>query len=276
MKLAHCRPDLPGCVPKVIEYIAFVHIPKAGGNTIGDFLAQHSRDNLCPMTELWPQNYCDGLYSPEGMQNTGQCQLQRLGLQKLQNIHPFDKFHCDTIAGRNHLDFGLIDALRPDVLERTLVIVNLRRPYDRVVSTYNYLLHQDNTGIFKIMGLRKFAEQGAQGEDTNNRMTKTLAGDYCCYAQPLSDCERWNKALFNLQNRVGVVTLLEDMESSLGYISWLMGWDAGKGAMKSNANPHPALDPDSEAALKNANTFDAQLYHFGRIQFSNQILAMIT
>jgi hypothetical protein len=135
MKLAHCRPDLPGCVPKVIEYIAFVHIPKAGGNTIGDFLAQHSRDNLCPMTELWPRNYCDGLYSPEGMQNTGQCQLQRLGLQKLQNIHPFDKFYCDTIAGRNHLDFGLIDALRPDVLERTLVIVNLRRPYDRVVST---------------------------------------------------------------------------------------------------------------------------------------------
>jgi hypothetical protein len=27
-KPPHCRPDLPGCVPRVIENIFFVHVPK--------------------------------------------------------------------------------------------------------------------------------------------------------------------------------------------------------------------------------------------------------
>ena len=27
-KPAHCRPDLPGCVPKEIKYVYFLHAPK--------------------------------------------------------------------------------------------------------------------------------------------------------------------------------------------------------------------------------------------------------
>lgn len=273
-KPRHCRPNLPGCVPLTIEYIAFVHIPKAGGSTIDDYLAHHGRHNLCPMSKLWPQNFCHGQYSPGGGDKE-QCQMQRLGLQRMRDINPFDAFHCDTIAGKNHIDFGLIDALRPDVLERTLVVVNFRQPYDRVISSYYYLLKLDNTGAYQDLGLKGFAEHGAKGEDTNNRMTKTLAGDYCCYAQPLSETERWNRAMFNLQNRVGVVTVVEGMESSLEYLSWLMGWSTDELAMKSNANPHPpVLDAGVGVALKNANTFDEKLYLNGLIQFSKQVLAM--
>ena len=65
------------------------------------------------------------------------------------------------------------------------------------------------------------------------------------------------------------------MDSSLEYISWLMGWSTDKLTMKSNANPHPnILDADVGVALKNANTFDEKLYFNGLIQFSKQVIAM--
>jgi hypothetical protein len=289
-KPRHCRPNLPGCVPKFIDYIVTLHIPKAGGTTLFEFFKTQKNKQvfdpqICGLTPaLWPQSFCSGLQSPAFQKLPGpeidmdakqrNCQLQRNGLEQMQKINVFENLNCNSIV-IGHYDFGLVDALPKEVRERTLVIATLRSPNNRVLSAYYHLLKLDGRGIIKGVGLQKFAEQGVIDEDTVNRMTKTLAGDYCCYSEALSESERWQRALHNLYSTVGAVTILEKMEESLEYISWLLEWTKGNTSLHVRPNPHPtSADPAVETALRIANTMDEKLYYHGLEQFNQQLDAM--
>jgi hypothetical protein len=286
----HCRPELPGCVPKEIKYVVNVHIPKTGGSTVDVFLRQASGDifkpKLCDMRKFWPQSFCSGRYSPgivlheQELSNETHklemCEGQKLVISGLHEKNVFEDLDCNTLA-LDHFDMSLVLSLPTDVLKNTLVIASLREPHARVLSTYYYLMAvaKGASQILKDYGLLKFVERGFIDEDTNNRMTKTLAGDYCCYSEPLHAEERWKSAVQHLRSTIGAVIITEQTEVSLQYVSWLLGFHAANTSRRVNTNPHSLnIDLATMYALERNNNDDTKLYREALRFFNEQVKAM--
>jgi Sulfotransferase family len=173
----------------------------------------------------------------------------------------------------------MINNLPLDILRHTLIIVALRRPADRIVSAFYHLrsLEPKNAYELDFVGLHRFAQRGYQAEDTINRMTKTIAGDYCCYngnyrQQQFSDREElWNRAVENFR-KVGVVLLSEDMRESLQYLAKILGWR--NAYVDLHLNPGAKYQhPTNESilsAIQTSNSLDNRLYEIALERFNEQ------
>ena len=75
-----------------------------------------------------------------------------------------------------------------------------------------------------------YVEHGFEGEDNDNRMVKSLAGEYCCYADGPAQTRQELLALAtqHLQT-VGVILLSDRMYDSLQYLAHVLGWQVSCG-----------------------------------------------
>jgi hypothetical protein len=177
-----------------------------------------------------------------------------------------------------HFDFTMINMLPPHILRHTLIVLALRRPADRIVSSFYHLrsLSEKNHLELDSVGLHRFAEHGYGAEDTINRMTKTLAGEYCCYNSypPTGDDDperMWNLAMESFR-KVGVVLVSEDMRDSLLYLARVLGWRNADVDLHLNSGSR-WQQPTDEAilqALRNSNSLDNKLYELALDRFKAQ------
>ena len=65
------------------------------------------------------------------------CQEQGEALELLRAAPLFERLHCNAAAGM--FDFSLLHTLPPDVLERTLVVINFQEPVARVAAVWRVM-----------------------------------------------------------------------------------------------------------------------------------------
>ena len=294
-KPSYCRNDLPGCVPQEIRYVFFLHIPKTGGTSASNFLQQSSPRGFagkrCDIAKFFGKQFCYGGHSPAiGLRQQSSlydvtrlldaCDDLKLSFAKWKAANIFDQQDCNLIY-EGHFDFAMLDTLPRDVFEHTLIIVAFRHPFKRVISSFHHLrmMSPGHIKMFDDLGLFNFVKDGFEAEDTVNRMTKTLAGQYCCYGddRPIDAEELWSTAKLNF-DLVGSIIMTEQMDESLSYLGHVLGWSDINSSIHLRQNPYKWQEDDVDQsvnrALQRSNNLDSKLYDLAQDRFSEQLNAL--
>lgn len=287
---SHCRTDLPGCVPKEIKYIYFLHVPKAAGTTVRTYLQSQGNSttimsdkftvtwcNLYPVMpghlddrryNCYPRNSSASLESGCNMaalENQSK-DLEAFSSSSSSQSQPFyHSLNCNAASG--HYDVNLYNTIPTHMKKNTLLIISLREPISRAISLY-YFLHKDRLG----QSWTDFSKT----IPVVDKMTHMLAGDYCCYKNaPVYETgqDRLQAAVDMIRNNAGVLMLSERMDESMKYLAHVLGWPQLGDQVVTNVNPHRReVDKEANVALEAATYYDRQLYNVSLSQFEKQAL----
>jgi hypothetical protein len=215
-----------------------IHIPKAAGTSLRAILAsQHpeGRSFLVGENAPWRREDFKGL--PEGRRR-----------------------RFTLLAG--HIPFWFHDYF-PDAVYVTM----LRRPVDRVVSHYYYVLKTPEHYLYHLareIGLAEYVGSGISGE-LDNGQVRQLAD---CEGVPFGQCDRdmLERAKANLARHFAVVGVAERFDESVVLMRRALGWESVPSYAKLNVNkskPSVRSIPQGVIRLIEAhNQLDAELYEW--------------
>jgi hypothetical protein len=222
--------------------VLFLHIPKAGGQTLGEYVYNHCRA---------PEPHDDGLL------NAGVAYLD-YGFVKEPDLAVPE--HVKSLLGRRdlravigHFWFGLHEHVARPYLYVTL----LRDPVERVVSLYYY------AKLHETMSLEEFV-RAPPFREVDNDQTRRIAG----VNPAVGGCTRatLDAARENLRRHFAVVGTTERMDETLALLNLRLGWSRRVVSIPRNVNAaRPAsatLPRETVEAVRGRNELDYELWRF--------------
>ena len=275
----HCRLDLPGCCPKELKHVFFLHIEKTGGTHTRGIIKEAVSARL---KGAYACNYVhqaayDCLPTTEEVQRPW-CNRMNMGYYRdfiSTGRHFTGK--CALTAG--HHDMKMFEAFPAALQPHTLLVTNLREPLARLVSHYHMLRRFNYTPAYQKSITELFVGYPNGVARTRDKQTRMVAGEFCCAngsAIRYGDPGLLDKALRNME-RFCVVGLTERMGDTLAYLHFVLGLpyagppvDTGAASIRE----YDKLDAASAALLKSQNMLDVQLFQAVVRRFDEQMQAM--
>jgi hypothetical protein len=231
---AQAEPDAP--------VVLFLHIPKAGGSTLGEYVY-----NQCRAPEP----------GGDGPPDAG---VVYLDYGFVKEPEPAVPGHVVNLLGRRdlravigHFWFGLHE----HVARPSLYVTLLRDPVERVVSLYYY------AGLQETMSLEEFARTPPFRE-VDNDQTRRIAGMNPAVGQ----CTRatLDAARENLRRHFAVAGTTERMEETLALLNLKLGWSRDVVSYPRNVNAarpaSAALPREAVEAVRARNELDFELWRY--------------
>jgi hypothetical protein len=243
------EPDAPAVV-------LFLHIPKAGGQTLGEYVYNHCRD-----AEVRDPSDADTL-------NAGVAYLNYGFIKEPDLVVPD---HVRSLLGRRdlravigHFWFGLHEHVaRPSVY-----VTLLREPLERVVSLYYY------AKLHETMSLDDFV-RSPPFKEVDNDQTRRIAG----VNPAVGGCTRstLRAARENLRRHFAVVGTVERFEETLALLRLKLGWTREVVSYPRNVNaarpPAASLPRETIEAVRARNELDFELWQYASQLMDEQIAA---
>jgi len=234
--------DVSSSVTPDAPVVLFLHIPKAGGSTLGEYVY-----NQC----------CAPNASHDDPLNAGVAYLEYGFLKPDELVVPE---HVVNLLGRpdlraviGHFWFGLHEHIARPCRYITL----LRDPLERVVSLYYFAKLQDT------MSLEEFARKPPFRE-VDNDQTRRIAG----VNPPAGECTRatLDLARENLRRHFDVVGTTERMDETLAQLNVKLGWNREVVSIPRNVNTErpksSLLTPEAVDAIRARNELDYELWRY--------------
>lgn len=223
--------------------VLFLHIPKAGGQTLGEFVFTHTR------AETAAEN--DVLVSGVAYLNYGFLKEQPLAVPE----HVLALLRRrDLRAVIGHFWFGLHEHVaRPSVY-----VTALRDPVERVVSLYYYTRLQDSS-----LSLDAFVAEPPFRE-VDNDQTRRIAGE----DPEIGECTPalLEKAKENLRNHFAVAGTIERLPDTLTLLRRRLGWSGDVEVQARNVNadrpPLSSLPRSTVEAIRKRSELDVELWRY--------------
>lgn len=236
------------------ETLVFLHIPKAGGNSLNAFLLPNFS-----VEEIFDVN--------EGLDYANR-------LAALSHLPEDRRRSLRLVYG--HLPFGV----HQDLPNRCRYFTVLRHPVDRITSHYYFVKEQrkhplHDAVVSQNLTLAEYATSGLTGE-LNNGMTRLISGraesDSLRGHAPCQSDEL-QRALDHLDEHFDVIGLLEHIDASLQLLSSVYQWPNQKAVIRNRTKsrrPVDAIRREDREAILSMNEMDMKLYEWGKAHFSEQ------
>ena len=234
--------------------LVFLHVPKAGGNSMLDFLLPNFSEEV------------------RFDVNQGLNYVERL--KELSNLDDSTKRSLELVYG--HLPYGVHQWLPQECQYFTV----LRDPVDRVASHYYYVKEQPTHPLFEAvvgsgMTLAEYATSDLSGE-LSNGMTRLICGrEQADSIRGHAACRDsdLNEAIEHLDRHFAVVGLLEKLPQTYQVLSKEFGWPRREVVRKNKTRqrkPLEKLDRKSREAIVQSNEMDLELYRWAKVRFEKQ------
>lgn len=233
--------------------VLFLHIPKAGGTTLGEFVF-----NQCRSDEE----------KDEGFVKSGVFFLSYGFIKEPDSSVPDVVREIlrrpDLRAVIGHFSFGIDEFVsRPSTY-----ITLLRNPHERVVSLYHFLKFEDKMSIEEFVSTPPFKE-------ADNDQTRRIAGvnPEIVKLTPA----HLQAAKENLRRHFAVVGVTERFDETLVLLKRKLGWTKEIISFPRNVNSqkpaNQSLSPQTVEAIRVRNKFDFELYEFANKLMDEAIAA---
>jgi hypothetical protein len=234
--------DVSSSVTPDAPVVLFLHIPKAGGSTLGEYVY-----NQC----------CSPNASDDDPLNAGVAYLDYGFIKDPELTVPehvvnlLDRRDLRAVIG--HFWFGLHEHIARPCRYITL----LRDPLERVVSLYYFAKLQDT------MSLEEFA-RNPPFREVDNDQTRRIAG----VNPPVGECTRatLDLARGNLRQHFDVVGTTERMDETLARLNVKLGWNREVVSVTRNVNTErpssSLLTPEAVDAIRARNELDYELWRY--------------
>ena len=246
--------------------ILFLHIPKAGGTSLSDWMfEQVARFPRRIEEDGWLNS--GAFYYPSGYVR-GPYERDHARIRRVLQRE-------DLLAVLGHFEFGVHRSLPGP---STYVTV-LRDPVHRVVSLYHFQRlvqrkHGDHQGVVisDDMTLEEFIARPPYKE-VDNGQVRRIAGMEAAPGQ----CSRamLDTAMENLDRFFSVVGLVERFDETLILMKRAFGWSQSPVYYPKNQNPgRPAVDAlprHTVEAVTESNWLDCELYRFAKKRFEETL-----
>lgn len=228
--------------PPLLENLIFLHIPKNGGNTLHSILKRIYQE--------------DTIFDIEVINNT------RLNTQEFIDLSQKERAKIKILKG--HMLYGLHTHLEGP----SKYITFLRKPEDRIVSFYKYVLSQPQHYAYKTIKEQSFNEFVATSSygEVHNAQVRWISG-----LEHETPANMLEKALENIDTHFAFVGLLEAYNTSLLLLSKLYGWGipyykyGNRGVQK-----QLTVDPQTRDLIIQYNQADQELYDSIQERFKEQ------
>lgn len=226
--------------------LIFLHLPKNGGSTFHTIL-----NRLYPLKETFTIKL---LSSTE------------LNTQDFINLPADERKNIHLLKG--HMQFGLHQYLTGE----TKYISFLRKPIDRIVSFYYYVLRQPTHRLYdrivkNKLSLHDFVTQ-VNENDIHNAQIRWISGI------DASENEMLGKALENIEKHFSFVGLQEKFDESIILLKKIYGWKIPYYLIENQTKKKPAvidLDHKTREVIKELNNGDYILYENIKKQFEHRL-----
>ncbi len=239
----------------------FMHIPKTAGTTLHQIIQRQ-----------YPAGSIFSAYIGVGAATLGE---------------HLDNLRSQLAAGQNiqlilgHIGFGLHEALGQDLTQMTI----LRDPVERVVSWY---YHQRRVADAKFrqeclrLNLAEVLQQ-LPVFPLDNHQTRYLSGDFLHHQLtgeikiPYGQCtgELLAIAKHNLAQYFAVVGIQSNFDQTLRLLQKILGWQ-DLSYTRANVSPERQVDDHTADLIRQANTWDLQLYNYAQTLFTQQCQKYLT
>lgn len=232
---AQAAPDAP--------VVLFLHIPKAGGQTLGEYVYNQCRA---------PESRAGDDLLDAGVAYLNYGFIKEPGLAVPGHVKSL-LGRTDLRAVIGHFWFGLHE----HVARPNLYVTLLRDPVERTVSLYYY------AKLHETMSLEEFVRT-PPFKEVDNDQTRRIAG-----VNPAAGaCTRatLDAARENLRRHFAVVGTTERMEETLALLNLRLGWSREVVSTARNVNAarpaSAALPRETIEAVRARNEFDFELWRF--------------
>lgn len=222
--------------------VLFLHIPKAGGQTLGEVVYAHTRAETASDDDVLKAGVA---YLTYGFLKERPFEVPGYALPLLKRR--------DLRAVIGHFWFGLHEHVaRPSVY-----VTALRDPVERVVSLYYYTRLHDSMTLDEFVADPPFRE-------VDNDQTRRIAG----VDPEVGGCTpaMLQAAKENLRSRFAVAGTIERLDEMLVLLERKLGWPGPLVSHPRNVNPErPAvatLAPATIAAIRGRNELDLELWRY--------------
>lgn len=234
-----------------VPAVLFLHIPKAGGSTVGEYVY-----NQCKAETT----------SNDGLLDSGVAFVDYGFIKDPELTVPE---HVVNLLGRSdlravigHFWFGLHEHINRPCRYVTV----LRDPVERVVSLYYY------AKLEGTMSLEEFARKPPFRE-VDNDQTRRIAG----VNPPVGECTKatLDLARENLQRHFDVVGTTERMDQTLSHLKIKFGWNRDVVSVPRNVNAarpvSRSLLPTAIKAVRERNELDYELWRYASELLDQQV-----
>jgi hypothetical protein len=232
------------------ESVVFLHIPKTAGQTLEKILERN-----------YPR---DRILTFSGHDH-------RVEIERFKKLPETQRAHYRLIKG--HLRFGL----HRFIPGKSSYIAFLREPVARVLSFYRYARNLPDHYLHRELNengvtIRDLIKRNATPELFNHQ-TRMIAGDEWDDLRRDVSEDALARAQENLRTHFSFVGLTEEFDASVCLLRRNFGWSVPF-YVKRNVTVQKSsgrdVDPETRAALREANALDLKLYEYARELFEAQ------